>query len=87
MKDPSVELCGYTLPHPMEDLIKIRVQAARDSEFTSSECLRKGLQRMMRGTDTWVDKFNLALERVPLEVEPKLDLDALLQAKEQREDL
>lgn len=41
MKNPDVELCGYSIPHPSEDHMHLRIQTYGDS--TAIEALRKGL--------------------------------------------
>ncbi|CAG8700944.1 2828_t:CDS:2, partial [Acaulospora morrowiae] len=42
MLNPEVEYCGYSIPHPSEDKLNIRVQTTENT--TAIEALRKGLE-------------------------------------------
>ncbi|SCU82919.1 LADA_0C08680g1_1 [Lachancea dasiensis] len=55
MKNPDVEFCGYSIPHPSENLLNIRIQTYGDS--TAVEVLHKGLQDLMDLCDAVEDKF------------------------------
>jgi len=54
MKNPAVEFCGYSIPHPSEELMNVRIQTY---EGTALEALEKGLQDLMDLCDIVVDKF------------------------------
>lgn len=41
MKNPDVEFCGYSIPHPSEAKLHIRIQTY--GEMTAVEALKKGL--------------------------------------------
>ncbi|GMM29947.1 DNA-directed RNA polymerase core subunit [Martiniozyma asiatica (nom. inval.)] len=41
MKNPAVEFCGYSIPHPSENKLNIRIQTYGDC--TAVEALHKGL--------------------------------------------
>ncbi|KAH3680958.1 hypothetical protein WICPIJ_008043 [Wickerhamomyces pijperi] len=41
MKNPDVEFCGYSIPHPSEAKLHIRIQTY--GEMTALEALKKGL--------------------------------------------
>ncbi|SCV03773.1 LAME_0H13102g1_1 [Lachancea meyersii CBS 8951] len=55
MKNPDVEFCGYSIPHPSENLLNLRIQTYGDS--TAVEVLHKGLQDLMDLCDAVEDKF------------------------------
>ncbi|KAK8869943.1 hypothetical protein IAR55_000511 [Kwoniella newhampshirensis] len=44
MKDPDVEFCGYTAPHPSEPKIHLRIQMY--DNLSAVDCLRKGLANL-----------------------------------------
>ncbi|ODV92805.1 hypothetical protein CANCADRAFT_43380 [Tortispora caseinolytica NRRL Y-17796] len=41
MKNPDVEFCGYSIPHPAEPFLNIRIQTY--GEISAIEALEKGL--------------------------------------------
>ena len=43
MNSPSTELCGYTVPHPMENKIHLRIQS---KDIPAIDILRKALQEL-----------------------------------------
>lgn len=55
MKNPEVEFCGYSIPHPSEDFLNIRIQTYGD--ITAVDALKKGLQDMMDMCDVVEEKF------------------------------
>lgn len=55
MKNPEVEFCGYSIPHPSENLLNIRIQTYGD--ITAVEALKKGLADLMDMCDAVEDKF------------------------------
>lgn len=55
MKNPDVEFCGYSIPHPSENLLNVRIQTYGDS--TAVDVLRKGLQDLMDLCDAVEEKF------------------------------
>lgn len=42
---PEVEFCGYSIPHPSEAKLNIRIQTYGD--ITAAQALRKGLQDLV----------------------------------------
>ncbi|CAG8733838.1 4498_t:CDS:2 [Cetraspora pellucida] len=40
--NPEVEYCGYSIPHPSEDKLNIRIQTTENT--TAIEAMRKGLE-------------------------------------------
>lgn len=55
MKNPEVEFCGYSIPHPSEALLNLRIQTY--GEITAIEALQKGLQDLMDLCDVVEEKF------------------------------
>ncbi|KAL4967305.1 DNA-directed RNA polymerase core subunit RPC19 [Aspergillus stella-maris] len=58
MKNPDVEFCGYTIPHPSEAKMNIRIQTYDNT--TAIEALEKGLDSLMDLCDVVTDKFTAA---------------------------
>jgi len=54
MKNPAVEFCGYSIPHPAEDKMHLRIQTYGDDVH---EVLDKGLTDLMELCDVVLDKF------------------------------
>jgi len=54
MKNPKVEFCGYSIPHPSENLMNIRIQTW---EGTAVEALEKGLDDLSDLCDVVEEKF------------------------------
>ncbi|KIW17321.1 hypothetical protein PV08_04513 [Exophiala spinifera] len=59
-KNPDVEFCGYTIPHPSETKMNIRIQTWEDTRTTAVDALRKGLVDMMDACDVISEKFTQA---------------------------
>lgn len=55
MKNPEVEFCGYSIPHPSEDFLNLRIQTYGD--ITAVDALKKGLQDLMDLCDVVEEKF------------------------------
>ncbi|KAK3614621.1 RNA polymerase subunit AC19 [Elasticomyces elasticus] len=58
MKNPDVEFCGYSIPHPSEPVMNIRIQTWDD--VSVFEVLRKGLNDLAELCDVVEDKFTTA---------------------------
>ncbi|EED12461.1 DNA-directed RNA polymerase I and III 14 KDA polypeptide [Talaromyces stipitatus ATCC 10500] len=58
MKNPAVEFCGYTIPHPSEAKMNLRIQTYENT--TAIEALEKGLDDLMDLCDVVTDKFTVA---------------------------
>lgn len=73
---PDVEFCGYSIPHPSEELMNIRIQTYGTSPIhwitagtaddidgtTAVEALEKGFDDLMDMCDIVADKFANARE-------------------------
>lgn len=55
MKNPDVEFCGYSIPHPSEELMNVRVQTYEGT--TAVEALEKGFTDLMDLCDVISEKF------------------------------
>jgi len=58
LKNPMVELCAYTIPHPSEPLMNLRVQTY--GEISAKEALMKGLGDLRDLCDVVTEKFTTA---------------------------
>ncbi|KAK1074295.1 RNA polymerase subunit AC19 [Friedmanniomyces endolithicus] len=58
MKNPNVEFCGYSIPHPSEPVMNLRIQTWDDVSVL--EVLRKGLNDLEDLCDVVEDKFTIA---------------------------
>ncbi|KAF2750311.1 DNA-directed RNA polymerase I and III polypeptide [Sporormia fimetaria CBS 119925] len=60
MKNPDVEFCGYSIPHPSEAKLNLRIQTYDNvSVYT---VLEKGLKDLEDLCDVVIDKFTVARE-------------------------
>lgn len=55
MKNPEVEFCGYSIPHPSEAKMNIRIQTY--GNITATEALHKGLEDLSALCGHIEDKF------------------------------
>ncbi|KAK0512702.1 hypothetical protein JMJ35_004719 [Cladonia borealis] len=55
MKNPQVELCGYSIPHPSEAKMNIRIQTYEGT--TVYDVLEKGFDDLMGLCDVVTEKF------------------------------
>ncbi|KAF2434923.1 DNA-directed RNA polymerase I and III polypeptide [Tothia fuscella] len=60
MKNPDVEFCGYSIPHPSEAKMHLRIQTYDDQNV--QDVLEKGLDDLMALCDVVVEKFTIAQE-------------------------
>ncbi|KAI9782008.1 MAG: RNA polymerase subunit AC19 [Peltula sp. TS41687] len=61
MKNPNVEFSGYSIPHPSEAKMNIRIQTY-DGGMSAVEALEKSLDDLMDLCDVVLDKFGAARE-------------------------
>jgi len=55
LQNPEVTFCGYSVPHPMEDQMFLRVQTV--AGVAAEEALRRGLQDLRSACDVVKAKF------------------------------
>ncbi|KAL6713079.1 RNA polymerase subunit AC19 [Lecanora helva] len=58
MKNPEVEFCGYSIPHPSEAKMNIRIQTYEGT--TVYDALEKGFDDLVDLCDVVIDKFTAA---------------------------
>ncbi|CCE61964.1 hypothetical protein TPHA_0B02920 [Tetrapisispora phaffii CBS 4417] len=62
MKNPEVEFCGYSIPHPSETLLNLRIQTYGNT--TAVEALQKGLKDLMDMCDVVEEKFTQRIKEL-----------------------
>ncbi|EFR03496.1 DNA-directed RNA polymerase I and III subunit RPAC2 [Nannizzia gypsea CBS 118893] len=60
MKNPDVEFCGYTMPHPSEAKLNLRIQTYDSTDVFTA--LEKGLDDLMDLCDVVTEKFVISRE-------------------------
>ncbi|RHZ67256.1 hypothetical protein Glove_302g23 [Diversispora epigaea] len=55
MLNPEVEYCGYSIPHPSEEKLNLRIQTTEN--ITAIEALSKGLEDLRTMCDYIKEKF------------------------------
>ncbi|KAF0981014.1 hypothetical protein FDP41_012802 [Naegleria fowleri] len=60
MKNKRVSFCGYTVPHPLEAKMNLRLQTV-DEKYPAKETLEEGLINLQKITETVMSKFDTAL--------------------------
>ncbi|KAF1351683.1 RBP11-like subunits of RNA polymerase [Lizonia empirigonia] len=55
MKNPDVEFCGYSIPHPSETKMNLRIQTY--DNVSVYQVLEKGLEDLMNMCDVVTEKF------------------------------
>ena len=63
VKNKQVEFCAYSVPHPSEPLMNVRIQVAESAEghTDANQVLRHGLKRVSKICDVLSEKFELRL--------------------------
>ncbi|KAJ5980070.1 DNA-directed RNA polymerase I and III subunit [Penicillium waksmanii] len=61
MKNPAVEFCGYTIPHPSDPKMHLRIQTTDTT--TALEALEKGFSDLMDLCDVVTEKFTEARDQ------------------------
>jgi len=59
MKNPDVEYCGYSVPHPSENKINLRIQTYKTP---STVVLKKGLTDLQKACDHVLSTFQDAVK-------------------------
>ncbi|KAL9602608.1 MAG: hypothetical protein Q9219_001752 [cf. Caloplaca sp. 3 TL-2023] len=67
MKNPEVELCGYSIPHPSEAKMNLRIQTYEGT--TVYDALEKGLDDLMDLCDAVESKFIAAKDEFAAQME------------------
>ncbi|KAJ5986712.1 hypothetical protein N7451_011077 [Penicillium sp. IBT 35674x] len=61
MKNPAVDFCGYTIPHPSDAKMHLRIQTSDST--TALEALEKGFNDLMDLCDVVTEKFTAARDQ------------------------
>ncbi|KAJ5933495.1 hypothetical protein N7454_005824 [Penicillium verhagenii] len=61
MKNPAVDFCGYTIPHPSETKMHLRIQTTDST--TALEALEKGFGDLMDLCDVVTEKFTASRDQ------------------------
>ncbi|KAJ5107655.1 hypothetical protein N7456_004330 [Penicillium angulare] len=61
MKNPAVEFCGYTIPHPSDAKMHLRIQTIETT--TALEALEKGFSDLMDLCDVVTEKFTASRDQ------------------------
>ncbi|KAK9686809.1 RNA polymerase subunit AC19 [Basidiobolus ranarum] len=69
MKNPDVNYCGYTIPHPSEAKLNIRIQT--DDDTTAVDALQKGLDDLTDMCQHILDTFQGELDKGEFTYEEK----------------
>ena len=59
MKDKNTLFCGYSIPHPSEDLMNVRLQT---KEKNTNEIMEKAMDNIVEIGDILSNKFQKALD-------------------------
>ncbi len=60
IKNNHVEFCAYSVPHPSEPVMNVRLQVSEEAGDTK-RVLRHGLKRISKMSDVLLEKFNTAV--------------------------
>ncbi|OCF31521.1 DNA-directed RNA polymerase I and III subunit RPAC2 [Kwoniella heveanensis CBS 569] len=74
MKDPDVEFCGYTAPHPSEPKIHLRIQMY--DNLSAVDCLRKALKNLRDLLNTVGGSYDASLKNDTYIREDDIDVKA-----------
>ena len=58
LQNPSVTFCGYSIPHPAEDQMFLRIQTAEGGAETASDVLKRGFVDLKKMCAITRKKFN-----------------------------
>ncbi|KAI9721366.1 MAG: RNA polymerase subunit AC19 [Chrysothrix sp. TS-e1954] len=72
MKNPEVEFCGYSIPHPAEPKMNMRIQLYDEGHITIYDVLEKGLQDLQDACDVITEKFEKARKEHPKQNEAEM---------------
>lgn len=60
LKNPDVIFCGYTIPHPSENKLHLRIETRKPT--TASDALKTGLQQLQELSNHVLSTFESAVE-------------------------
>ena len=59
MKNPAIVLCAYSIPHPSEFKLNLRIQT--DGTITAMDAFKTGLDQLVLLFDSILTKFKSAI--------------------------
>lgn len=62
MSSPDVHFCAYSIPHPGERALHLRIQTRPGSDVTANDVLKKALRDIIEMCDDVEEKFTAELE-------------------------
>ena len=65
VKNKHVEFCAYSVPHPSESVMNVRIQLAQGgpaSDLDTNKVLKASLKRVSRMCDALTEKFSTRLQ-------------------------
>ncbi|KAK9381211.1 DNA-directed RNA polymerase [Kockiozyma suomiensis] len=71
MKNPEVEFCGYSIPHPSEAAMNLRIQTY--GEITAVQALEKGLDDLVDLCNVIESEFKEAISKKDYETSQPID--------------
>lgn len=60
MKNQNTSFCGYTVPHPLENKMKMRIQTHNDKPI---ETVNESLDNLLRVAEIIMKKFDISLSQ------------------------
>ncbi|RSH91175.1 RNA polymerase subunit AC19 [Saitozyma podzolica] len=76
MKDPEVEFCGYSAPHPADPKIHLRIQMYENQ--SAVDCLRRALKNLRELLNTVNDKYASSVKNDTYIREDDVDVKAVV---------
>ena len=61
IKSNVVEFCAYSVPHPSEPIMNVRIQCHEGTDTDTKKVLNHGLKRVSKMCDAIKEKFNAKL--------------------------
>eukprot|EP00939_MAST-03C_sp_MAST-3C-sp1_P000554 g554.t1 len=63
MRDPAVDFCGYTVPHPMEPFMNLRLQTKKSANTSAKETIKGGLDTLIKVCDHVREVFDKEISK------------------------
>jgi DNA-directed RNA polymerase I and III subunit RPAC2 len=58
LQNPAVSFCGYSIPHPAEDQMFLRIQTIEGGSDTATDVLKQGFRDLKKMCSITKKKFN-----------------------------
>ena len=63
IKNNSVEFCAYSVPHPSEPIMNVRIQCHESTDTDTKKVMNHGLKRISKMCDVMKEKFLADVEK------------------------